>query len=116
MDAQVLAFANEQFDAILFNLVLSVVPDGKTAFHECWRTLRPGGRAVIFDKFIPPAQSLTPGRQMLGKLIRLLGTDPNRRLSEVLDGAAGLRIESDEPSLFHGQYRIIVLRKTFTRS
>jgi len=48
MDAQDLAFPDASFDTVLFNLILSVVPDGASAFQEGWRTLKPGGRAVIF--------------------------------------------------------------------
>ncbi len=116
MDAQALAFEGEMFDAILFNLILSVAPDGGAAFQECWRVLKTGGRAVIFDKFIPERGPLTPGRKALSWLIRLLGTDPNRRLGEVLAGAPSLQIESDEPSLLNGQYRIVRLRKMVSQS
>ncbi len=116
MDAQALAFESEQFDAVLFSLILSVAPDGPAAFRECWRVLKIGGRAVIFDKFIPDRGSLTSGRKALGWLIRLLGTDPNRRLEDVLSGASGLQIESDDPSLLRGQYRIVRLRKGISRS
>jgi phosphatidylethanolamine/phosphatidyl-N-methylethanolamine N-methyltransferase len=52
-DAQALPLAAEQFDAALLNLVLSVVPDGAACLRETRRTLRPNGRAVVFDKFLP---------------------------------------------------------------
>jgi phosphatidylethanolamine/phosphatidyl-N-methylethanolamine N-methyltransferase len=90
MDAQTLDFADGSFDAVLFNLILSVVPDGAAAFRAAWRTLRPGGRAVIFDK---------------------LGTDPNRRLSDIIGRVPGLTIERDQASLLGGLYRILRLYK-----
>lgn len=112
MDAQVLGFADHSFDAVLFNLILTVVPDGAIAFSEAWRVLKHGGRAVIFDKFLPENSSLTPGRRWLGHLISLLGTDPNRRLSQIIGGVSSLIVKHNEPSLLRGQYRLLLLQKT----
>ena len=111
MDAQALNFPDSRFDTVLLNLILSVVPDGARAFHEAWRVLEPGGRAVVFDKFLPESSALTPGRRLLGRVVSALGTDPNRRLSEIVDGVPGVIIEGDEPSLLRGQYRLLRLCK-----
>lgn len=111
MDAQNLGFPDGNFDAVLFNLILTVVPSGATAFREGWRTLRPGGRAVIFDKFLPEDATLTPARQLLGHAITLLGTDPNRRLTDIIGNTPGVSVVRDEPSLLRGQYRILLLTK-----
>lgn len=110
-DAQALQFPDASFDAVILNLILSVVPDGAAASREAWRVLRPGGRAVIFDKFLPERASLSPLRRAAGWAIRLIGTDPNRRLSDMIGGAPDLRVERDEASLLGGQYRIVLLRK-----
>ncbi len=111
MDAQALDFTDDSFDAVVLNLILSVVPDGAVAFHEAWRVLRPGGRAVIFDKFVSEGGQISVLRRGLGKLISLFGTDPNRRLSELVGQPSDLTVELNEPSLLRGQYRIILLRK-----
>lgn len=111
MNAQALNFADNSFDAAILNLVVSVAPDGAAAFREAWRVLRPGGRAVIFDKFAPAGQQLSALRRGLGKIIALFGTDPNRRLSDVISHSSDLIIERDESSLLHGQYRIVLLSK-----
>ena len=73
--------------------------------------LKPGGRAVIFDKFLPEDSTLTPGRRLLGRLAMAVGTDPNRRLNEIIGGTPDLTIARDEPALLRGQYRILLLQK-----
>lgn len=111
MNAQALDFADASFDVVVLNLILSVVPDGAVAFREAWRVLRPGGRAVIFDKFTAEDRPLSTLRRGMGQIIALFGTDPNRRLSELIGSPPDLMIERNEPSLLRGQYRIVLLRK-----
>ena len=110
-DAGALGFPDQSFDAVLLSLILSVVPDGTTAFAEAWRVLRPRGRAVIFDKFVPESNAISPLRRAVGTVVTWLGTDPNRRLSDILPSFAMQAVERDEPSLLRGQYRIVMLRK-----
>ncbi len=113
MDAQCLDLPNESFDSGLLNLILSVAPDGGKVLQETWRVLRPGGRVVIFDKFLPEHQSLSIIRSLLGAVIRRIGTDPNRRFSEMLAQIPGAAVVQNEPALLSGQYRLIVLKKPY---
>ncbi len=111
MNAQALDFPDGSFDVVVLNLILSVVPDGAQAFREAWRVLRSGGRAVIFDKFAPEERPISALRHGVGKIISLFGTDPNRRLSEIIGNPPDLTIACNEPSLLRGQYRIVLLHK-----
>jgi SAM-dependent methyltransferase len=111
MDAQALDFADGSFDAVLFNLILSVAPDGAATFRAAWRALRPGGRAVIFDKFLPENSELTPSRRWLGRIVSAFGTDPNRRVSDIIGRVPDLVIEQNAASLLGGLYRILRLYK-----
>lgn len=47
MDAEVLDFPDESFDAVLCALGLMYVADTASALKEMYRVLRPGGRAVV---------------------------------------------------------------------
>ena len=111
MNAQALEFPDGSFDAVILSLILSVVPDGAAAFREAWRVLRLNGRAVVFDKFASENGQISALRHGIGKIISLFGTDPNRRLSEIMGSPADMTIECNEPSLLRGQYRIVLLSK-----
>ena len=95
----------------ILHLILSVAPDGAACFRETMRALRPGGRAVIFDKFAPEAGKLTTGRRLFNIFTMLIGTDITRRLCDLTAGT-GVRILSDEPALLGGAYRIVLIEKT----
>lgn len=110
MDAHELDYSDDSFDAVLMSLIVSVAPDGHRAFREGWRVLKPGGRLVIFDKFLPDHAPLTRTRRLAGAIVRLFGTDPNRRLADIL-GKNQAFIRSNEPALFGDLYRLVTLRK-----
>ena len=108
-DAQQLLVEEAGFDAVIFNLILSVIPDGAACLRENLRALKPGGRAVVFDKFLPDAGRLTIGRRLLNLGSTLFGTDITRRFGDLAEGTA-VRVVCDEPSLLHGAYRVIFLQ------
>jgi ubiquinone/menaquinone biosynthesis C-methylase UbiE len=110
-DAQRLPLPAACSDAVLLSLIVSVAPDGAAVCAEAWRVLKPGGRLVIFDKFLLEKTRLTAPRRLLGGVIARLGTDVNRRLIDMLPTAPDMVIEQNEPALLRGQYRIVRLRK-----
>lgn len=109
-DAQKLPLADASFDAALLALILSVVPDGAACLAETVRVLKPGARAVVFDKFLPQATRPSFGRRVLNLLTNLFGTDINRTF-EPMAKAGPCEIVSDEPAALGGAYRVIVWRK-----
>lgn len=107
-DAQQLLVEEAAFDVVIFNLILSVIPDGAACLRENLRALKPGGRAVVFDKFLPDNDRLILGRRLLNLGSTLFGTDITRRFGDLAQGL-NIQIVHDEPSLLHGMYRVILL-------
>ncbi len=62
VDAQILTLAEisaatgllaQSFDRVVITLGMTVIPDWQAAFERAWAMLRPGGRLVIMDWYIP---------------------------------------------------------------
>jgi phosphatidylethanolamine/phosphatidyl-N-methylethanolamine N-methyltransferase len=47
------------FEGVILSLILSVVPNAQAFWRESLRALKPGGTAVIFNKFLPDDQNPT---------------------------------------------------------
>ncbi|MBT8470695.1 MAG: class I SAM-dependent methyltransferase [Myxococcales bacterium] len=109
-DAQALPLDDRAFDAVILNLILSVVPDPALCMSEAIRVLRPGGRIVIFDKFLPDGTEPTWGRRLANLVSTRLGTDLNRRLGDILSGFP-CEVARDEPSILGGMYRVVLIRQ-----
>ncbi len=110
-DAQKLLVEPAAFDAVILNLILSVIPDGNACLQSALRALKPGGRVVIFDKFLPDGGSASPGRKFMNLFSTLFGTDINRRLCDLMKGCPCV-VTCEEPSILGGMYRVILLKKT----
>jgi len=109
MDAQALDFADGTFDAVVLHLILAVVPDPVAAIREAARVLRPGGRAVVFDKWVSDDADPSLGRRAANLVARVVATEITRKLGPLAD-AAGLRIERRE-TIGRGFFSIALLRK-----
>lgn len=110
-DAQIPLAGEGVFDAAILNLILSVVPDGKACLQSTFQVLKPGARAVIFDKFLPDGHRPSALRRTMNLFSTVLGTDINRRLSDMLRDCP-CKVLLDEPSIGGGLYRVVLLRKT----
>jgi ubiquinone/menaquinone biosynthesis C-methylase UbiE len=108
-DAQALPLRDGVCDAALLNLIVIVVPDGAACLCETVRALRPSGRIVIFDKFLPDDARLGIIRRLLNAGARWFGTDINRRLGDILADSRCV-VEQNLPSLARGVYRVVVVK------
>ncbi len=110
MDAHALDLPDASFDAVLLHLILAVVPDPYAAIREAARVLKPGGRAGIFDKFVPSGTTPSLPRRIAGALTNVLFSDINRQLEPLLD-EANLDVTHDEPSIGRGLFKVVIARK-----
>jgi phosphatidylethanolamine/phosphatidyl-N-methylethanolamine N-methyltransferase len=106
MDAARLDLADASFDCVVLHLILAVVPDPYATAREAVRVLRPGGRASIFDKFLPDAGRASLVRRAANVLTNVFATNINRRLGDILAGTP-LKVVTDEPSVFGGAFRVV---------
>jgi len=110
MDAMNLSFEDEEFDYVVLNLILSVVPDGNKCLKEAYRVLKPNGKIAIFDKFAGEGQRESLVKALLNKLTTSLGTDINRKFSEISKDV-NFKVVEQRESLFGGMYKIMILEK-----
>jgi len=110
MDGQALEFADATFDAVILHLILSLIPDPKRCMREVARVLRPGGRAVILDKFVPDAGKPPLGLRVINPIARVLATELTRRLGPIMEGS-GLQCVHSEAVGFGGLLKVVLARK-----
>ncbi|HMW18230.1 MAG TPA: methyltransferase domain-containing protein [Accumulibacter sp.] len=108
-DAQRLPFADRCFDQVILHLILAVVPDPLACLQETARVLDVGGQVLIFDKFLAPGQR-APVRRLLNPLVRRIATRFDVVFEDLLRQTPSLSLESDQPALAGGWFRLIRLR------
>ena len=111
MDGHALDFPDESFDAVILHLIIAVIPDPVRCLHEVARVLRPGGRAVIFDKFVPDDTNPPLLFRLMNPLTSLFGTEITRRLGMLLADVP-LNIVHQEPAGLKGLFKIVLVGKT----
>jgi phosphatidylethanolamine/phosphatidyl-N-methylethanolamine N-methyltransferase len=109
--ASALPFERARFDAAILHLILAVVPDPVAALREVERVLRPGGRAVIWDKMLPDGGRPSLFRRSVHALTHRWATGFMLDLSRALATAPHLRVTHREPSIFNGLWQTALMER-----
>ena len=109
-DSMALPFADESFDFVVLHLIVAVVPEPQRCLSESARVLRPGGRILLFDKFLRRGERAWL-RRSLSPLVAQMATRLDVVFEDVLATTPGLRVQTDEPALAGGWFRLIELSK-----
>lgn len=109
MDGQAHPLPDAAFDAVILHLIVAVIPDPEACLREVARVMKPGGRAVVFDKFVADGRTPSPVRRALNLVTATLFSDITRQLGPLVEGA-GLRVVHREPAALGGRFEIAVLR------
>jgi ubiquinone/menaquinone biosynthesis C-methylase UbiE len=109
-DVQRLPFAEASFDGAVLHLILAVVPEPAHCLAEISRVLRPGGQILVFDKFLRRGQA-APLRRLINPLMRRVATRLDVVFEDLLAARPELRLDSDQPALAGGWFRLLRLSR-----
>jgi ubiquinone/menaquinone biosynthesis C-methylase UbiE len=107
-DAQRLPFADASFDAAVLHLILAVVPHPSACLAETARVVRPGGKVLVFDKFLRPGQPALV-RRLLNPVVRQVATGLDVVWEETLAAVPHFTEMDNQASLANGWFRKILL-------
>lgn len=112
-DSMALPFADASFNYVVLHLILAVVPQPQHCLAEAARVLKPGGRILLFDKFLRRGERAWL-RRSLSPLSGRLATRLDVVFEDVLEAVPELHVLSDQPVLARGWFRLIELQKEET--
>lgn len=110
MDGHSLQFENNSFDLAILHLILAVIPDPVKCLQEVERVIKPGGRIVVFDKFVKKGKKPSLPRKLANLFTSFLFSNINRSIDEIASHTK-LQKVSDEEAHFNGNFRIILLER-----
>lgn len=110
MDACRLGFADESFDAVTAQFVITLVPDPEQALAEMDRVLKPGGEIVIASRLVDDRDFAAPLWRAVAPLAKAVGWSADFKVSRLTDWAAATgRYETVH--IGRGYFRVVRLRK-----
>ncbi|MCV9936975.1 class I SAM-dependent methyltransferase [Boseaceae bacterium BT-24-1] len=110
MDACRLGFADNSFDAVTAQFVITLVPDPEQALAEMDRVLRPGGEIVISSRLVGDGGFAAPFWKLVAPLAKAIGWSSDFKVSRLTDWAAATgRYETVHVG--QGYFKVVRLRK-----
>jgi len=110
-DVMKLPFSDNQFDIVLMNLILAVVPDPLKALQEAIRVTKPQGKIYIMDKFIPLGKFALI-RRFINLFMRHIATRTDVVFENLHEQCPQAKLLQNKPSLLNGWFRLIDLEKS----
>lgn len=107
-DVEHISLPDHSFDVVALNLILSVVANPTACFREAVRLAKPGGRIIVFDKFVANHKPPSFIRRITNLLTRPFGTDINRNFEKIIEGT-GVTILEDKPLSSGSAFRTILV-------
>ncbi len=110
MDAQKLGFANEIFDAVVAQYVITTVPDPEAVLDEFVRVLKPGGEMILVNHIGAESGPRRLFEQGFAPVARRLGGRPEFPWARIADWAArhgGVRLIERVPMPPLGHFSLI---------
>jgi phosphatidylethanolamine/phosphatidyl-N-methylethanolamine N-methyltransferase len=95
---------------VVLHLIVAVIPEPAACLGEVAPVLKPNGRAVVLDKFVPDEQRPSLGRRALNLATNALFSDITRQLGPLVQ-EAGLWVVHREPAALGGRFEIAVLNR-----
>ncbi|CAN1571228.1 UbiE Methylase involved in ubiquinone/menaquinone biosynthesis [Rhabdaerophilaceae bacterium] len=85
MDAEALSFDHAQFDAVVAQFLITLVPNPELVLDEAWRVLRPGGSLFLLNHFRSRNPVAATIETRLAPLMHHVGLRPDFPFSRVED-------------------------------
>jgi phosphatidylethanolamine/phosphatidyl-N-methylethanolamine N-methyltransferase len=114
MDVTRLSFADEMFDAVTAQFLITLVPNPETALTEFARVLKPGGEIILANHFGQPAGPLAKAEEIVAPLISLIGWSSDFKVSRIESWARTtgcMEIVELEPLFPAGFFKLMRIRK-----
>jgi phosphatidylethanolamine/phosphatidyl-N-methylethanolamine N-methyltransferase len=113
MDATRLTFADESFDAVTAQFLITLVPQPEAALDEMARVLRPGGEIVLVNHFGQDEGALAKVETALAPLCARIGWSSDFKASRIESWARGAGLEPMplQPVFPGGFFKVLRMRK-----
>lgn len=86
MDASVMEFQDDSFDAVMAAYVVTAAPDYRAVMREMIRVCKPGGRIILLNHFSSGHPVIAAMEKTLSPFCKQLGWRTDLSLATVLDG------------------------------
>ncbi|MGH6770535.1 MAG: class I SAM-dependent methyltransferase [Xanthobacteraceae bacterium] len=110
MDGTRLAFADDSFDAVLAQYVITTVPDPEGTLNEIVRVTRPGGEIILVNHLGAEAGLRRDFERSFAPMARKLGWQPEfawARLEQWVEGNGDVRLIERRPMPPFGHFSLI---------